>query len=141
MEISTLKALQDIPVLALIIPVLLVAAGFLLGLIVQKLRDALKEKSIRADAVKRSRATLGGQFAEQIAPYLPSFPCNAGDARFLGKPVDFVAFPSSAEGEEIKEILFIEVKSGQSKPTARETQIKKAVEKGRVRYVEYRIPD
>lgn len=114
--------------------------GFVFGVLFQKLKDALKEKEIRKDAIKRSRATLGGQFSEQIAPYLPSFPCNAGDARFLGKPIDFVAFPGSAEGRKITEVLFIEVKSGQSKPNEREYQIKSAIEKGHVRYIEYRIP-
>ncbi|MCD6082872.1 Holliday junction resolvase, partial [Candidatus Aerophobetes bacterium] len=32
-----------------------------------------KEKQIRLDAIKRSRATLGGKFGEQLAPYLPDF--------------------------------------------------------------------
>ena len=91
--------------------------------------------------MNRSRSVLGGQFSEQIAPFLPGFPCNPGDVRFVGKPVDFVAFPGCAEGGDIEEIYFIEVKSGQSKLSPREKQIKLAVEQGRVKYFEYRIPD
>lgn len=115
--------------------------GFVLGRAVQKLKNSSEFKKQRKDAVNRSRAVLGGQFSEQIAPFLPGFPCNPGDVRFVGKPIDFVAFPGSAEGGDIEEIYFIEVKSGQSKLSPREKQIKLAVEQGRVKYLEYRIPD
>lgn len=115
--------------------------GFVLGRIVQKLKNVSESKKQRKDAVNRSRSVLGGQFSEQIAPFLPGFPCNPGDVRFVGKPVDFVAFPGCAEGSDIEEIYFIEVKSGQSKLSPREKQIKLAVEQGRVKYFEYRIPD
>lgn len=115
-------------------------AGILIGSIVQKLRDSAGIKKARNDAVKRSRAVLGGQFGEQLAPFLPDFPCNPGDARFIGKPVDYIAFPGTAEGRSVEEILLIEVKSGTSALSAREKEIREAVKKGRVRYVEYRIP-
>lgn len=115
--------------------------GFVLGSLIQKLKNSSEFKKQRKDAVNRSRAVLGGQFSEQIAPFLPGFPCNPGDVRFVGKPIDFVAFPGSAEGDDIEEIYFIEVKSGQSKLSPREKQIKLAVEQGRVKYLEYRIPD
>ena len=114
-------------------------AGILIGAVVQKLRDSAGIKKARNDAVKRSRAVLGGQFGEQLAPFLPDFPCNPGDARFIGKPVDYIAFPGTAEGRSVEEILFIEVKSGTSALSAREKEIREAVKKGRVRYVEYRI--
>ena len=104
-------------------------------------RSALREKlkQVRQDALKRSRAVLGGQAGEQVAPFLPNFPCNPADARFIGKPMDFIAFPGAAAGNEIKEIILIEVKTGESQLSARERQIKSAVEQGKVRYVEYRI--
>jgi predicted Holliday junction resolvase-like endonuclease len=113
--------------------------SFILGKLIQKLKDNKLIKKERADAVKRSRAVIGGQFTEQIAPFLPAFPCNAGDARFIGKPVDFIAFPGSAEGKAIEEILLIEVKTGDSRLSEKEKQIKTAVENGNVKYVVYRI--
>ena len=94
----------------------------------------------RADAVKKSRAVLGGLAGEQVAPFLPGFPCNPADARFVGKPVDFVAFPGAADGGEIKEILLVEVKSGEASLSKREREIKACVENGLVRFVEYRLP-
>lgn len=103
--------------------------------------DEEEMRRVRADAVKRSRAVLGGQLAEQVAPFLPGFPCNPADVRFIGKPVDFIGFPGAAEGKEIKEVLFIEVKSGSSALSRREREIRNAVQTGCVRYVEYREPD
>ena len=97
-----------------------------------------KLSKIRKDAVKRSRSVINGQMIEQVAPFLPDFPCNPSDARFVGKPVDFIAFKGLSD-EEIEEIQFIEVKTGQSTLSEREKQIKKAVKEGRVRYIEYRL--
>lgn len=93
----------------------------------------------RQDAVKRSRAVLGGQVAEQVAPYLPAFPCDPADVRFLGKPVDFVCF-SGASGGEVKEIIFVEVKSGSSTLSKIERSAREAIIAGKVRWVEYRLP-
>ncbi len=70
---------------------------------------------------------------------MPDFPCNPSDARFIGKPVDFVAFPGLSDSDKVKEVLLIEVKTGQSELSAREKEIKNAVKAGRVRYVEYRF--
>ncbi len=99
-----------------------------------------KMQNHRNDAVKRSRAVLSGQMAEQLAPYLPEFPCTPADAHFLGKPVDFIAFTGCAQGKELQEVLFIEVKTGNSKLSEREKELKKAIEEGRCRYVVYKVP-
>ena len=49
------------------------------------------------------------------------------------------AFPGAVDNKPISEILFIEVKSGNSVLSEREKEIKNAVLKGKVRYVEYRV--
>lgn len=119
---------------------LLVLIVFLLTLlIIQFFRNQCDKKKLRKDAVKRSKAVIGGQVAEQIAPFLPDFPANPSDARFIGKPVDFIVFSGLSENEKIDEILFVEVKTGKSLLSEREKEVKKAIEKGNVRYVEYRI--
>lgn len=107
--------------------------------LIQTIRLHSRNSSLRKDAVKRSRAVIGGQVVEQVAPFLPGFPCNPADARFIGKPVDFVAFPGLSERDTVDEILLIEVKTGQSALSSREKEIRKAVKEGRVRYVEYRV--
>ena len=119
---------------------LLVLIVFLLTLlIIQFFRSQCDKKKLRKDAVKRSKAVINGQVAEQIAPFLPDFPANPSDARFIGKPVDFIVFSGLSENEKIDEILFVEVKTGKSLLSEREKEVKKAIEKGNVRYVEYRI--
>ena len=115
--------------------------GIIIGRIIQRTKDIFLIEKEREDAVRRSRAVLGGLVGEQLAPFLPDFPCNPGDARFIGKPVDFIAFPGCAEGKPVKDVLLIEVKSGESRLSEREREIKAAVKAGRVHYVEYRLPD
>lgn len=91
------------------------------------------------EAIKRSRSVLTGQISEQIAPFLPDFPCNPADVRFVGKPVDFVGFSGITDRDTVDEILLIEVKTGKSMLNKREKEVKKAIKEGRVRYIEYRI--
>lgn len=108
-------------------------------LLIQQIRFMRKKSQFRSDAVKRSRAVLGGQMAEQVAPFLPNFPCNPADARFIGKPIDFIAFPGLDEKGTVEEVQLIEVKTGNSALSNREKEIKRAVNEGRVRYIEYRF--
>jgi len=133
----------------------LFALGLFLGLSLGRRNGRLESErdlsgrleAEREDAVKRSRAVVGGQVAEQLAPYLPDFPCDPGDARFVGKPVDFVCFSGAgggasgaASGGEVSEIIFVEVKSGGSGLSRTEKSIRDAIVAGNVRWVEYRIP-
>lgn len=110
----------------------------LLGLLIGKIKYGIVVKKQRQDAVRRSKAVLWGQITEQIAPLLPKFPCHVKDVKFLGKPIDFIGFKTAGDSELIEEVLFIEVKTGDSTFSKREESLKKAIEKGKVRYVEYR---
>jgi predicted Holliday junction resolvase-like endonuclease len=95
--------------------------------------------AIREDAIKRSRAVIGGQFSEQLAPYLPNFKYKPTECKFIGKPIDFIVFEGSDE-KEITEVVFVEVKSGNSRLSIQEKNLKNAIEKGKIRYEEYRVP-
>ena len=104
-------------------------------------RDRFWEGEIeghRRDAIARSRAVLSGQFSEQMAPYFPGFQHKPGECKFLGKPVDLICFEGLDE-KNVKEIVFIEVKSRNAKLSPVEKQIKEAVEDKRVRWEEYRV--
>ena len=120
------------------LPAAILFVFFFFLLIIQTIRLHRDHASLRSDAVKRSRSVIGGQLAEQVAPFLPGFPCHPGDARFIGKPVDFIAFPGLTEDDTVHEVLLIEVKTGKSSLSSREKEIRRAVAEGRVRYVEYR---
>ena len=97
-------------------------------------------KEARADATKRSRAVIGGQFSEQLAPFLPDFPFKPTEVKFLGKPTDFLAFPG-LDNKNIEEVVFVEVKSGKASLSKSERSLQKAVENGNVRFVTYRVPE
>lgn len=108
------------------------------GYVIGRQGARLRIRRERKDAVRRSRSVIQGQVSEQIAPFLPGFPCNAADVRFVGKPVDFVAFCGLSQNGVVDEIAFIEVKTASSRLSEREKSIRRAVEQKRVRYVEYR---
>ncbi|VVB54941.1 Endonuclease related to archaeal Holliday junction resolvase [uncultured archaeon] len=118
-------------------------AGALLGWLIGAYSTARRlEKEIpalREDAVKKSRQVLAGQFSEQLAPYLPDFPFNPTEVRFLGKPVDFVVFRGLDEREPT-EIVFVEVKSGNAQLSPTERKIKQIIAEKKISFIEYRIP-
>jgi len=95
-----------------------------------------KEKQIRLDAIKRSRATLGGKFGEQLAPYLPDFAYDPTEVRFIGSPIDFIVFPGLSQ-DDPREIVFLEVKSRGSKLSKREKRIRELVREKRIRWELY----
>ena len=87
-----------------------------------------------------TRSILGGLFSEQIAPFLPGFPqdLKASEARFIGKPIDFLIFKGMDEGE-ISEVVFVEVKTGDSQLSQNERRLKEVINAKKVRWVEYRV--
>ena len=96
--------------------------------------------SIREDAIKQSRAVLAGQFSEQIAPYLPDFMHKPTEARFIGKPIDFIVFKGMDE-KKIEEVVFVEIKSGTNKLSDVQKSLKLAIEGKKVSWHEYKVPE
>jgi predicted Holliday junction resolvase-like endonuclease len=149
------------PLEDLIIPVsLALVLGFILGFYYVKIRiTAIEEKSraeletwkreaageIRRDSVNRSRSTLKGKIAEQMAPVLPDFCYAPSDARFIGSPVDYVIFDGLTRVADDKEdeiqIVFMDVKKGNGTLTRTQRLIRQAVEKKSVTWKTMRIPD
>ena len=100
-----------------------------------------KLEAVVRDRIKRSRAVLGGQFSEQLAPYLPDFPYNPNECRFIGKPIDLLVFRGMDEGR-IDELVLVEIKSGKAKNLSKiERLLRDAVEAGRVSWKQYDVPD
>ena len=133
-----MEPFELIGITALLIFVLLI--GYLIGKCIAQKQLKAKIPEIREDAIKQSRAVLSGQFSEQIAPFLPDFPYSPTDARFIGKPIDFIVF-KGMDGKKIDEVVFVEVKSGQSRLSEVEKTLKLAVENKKVFWKEYRVPE
>jgi predicted Holliday junction resolvase-like endonuclease len=118
----------------------LIYIGFLIGRWVNNKKWEEQLPEIREDAIKRSRAVLGGQFSEQLAPYLPDFPYSPTECRFIGKPIDFIVF-KGMDAKEITEVKFVEVKSGKAGMSTHERKLRDAINDKKVTWEEYRIPE
>jgi predicted Holliday junction resolvase-like endonuclease len=115
-----------------------IVVGLLAGwiyLLIWKLRYS---SAIRSDAVQRSQAVTAGKVHEQLIAYLPGFPYNPKDVRFLGSPVDLVVFDGLAEGR-LRRIVLVEVKTGRSSLTERERWVRDIITSGNVEWAELRV--
>jgi predicted Holliday junction resolvase-like endonuclease len=99
------------------------------------------EIAIREDAIKRSGATLKGKAFEHFAPWFPSFPFNPGDFSFIGSPVDMVGFVDFDNPEKKGRVIFLEMKTGKSKLSEKQKQIRDAVMEKRVDYLVHNLKD
>jgi len=131
----------------LLFPVLIaLGAGFFLGYLFVKAQITAIEARYRAeletwkmeaegvirkDSVNRSRSTLKGKIAEQMAPLLPEFRYTPADARFIGSPVDYVIFDGLTDvaDEKKKEIriVFVDIKYGTGSLSRTQRVIRDAV--------------
>ncbi|OPX61997.1 MULTISPECIES: Holliday junction resolvase-like protein [unclassified Methanoregula] len=144
----------------LILPVVLaLVLGFILGYsYVRAMIPVIEEQSraelevwkkeaaegIRKDSVNRSRSTLKGKIAEQMAPVLPDFQYTPSDARFIGSPVDYIIFDGLTRVADEKQgeiqIIFMDVKKGDGAALSRTQRIiRNAVEQKAVRWETMRI--
>ena len=133
-----MELFQLILVIALIIFIFVI--GYLIGKYISQKKFEEKIPEIRETAIKQSRAVLSGQFSEQLAPYLPDFPYKPTEARFIGKPIDFVVFKGMDE-KKIDEVVFVEVKSGQSQLSKVEKTLKSAIENKNISWHDYKVPE
>jgi len=121
-------------------------SAILLWLLSRRIKQLKLELQKQADAHKRSmstqRAIVKGQLAEQLYPLMPDCAFLPSDMRFFGHPIDYVVFDGLTSAKdtdgEIKEIVFVDVKTGDSRLSAHQRKIKQAVEDGRVRWLTVR---
>jgi predicted Holliday junction resolvase-like endonuclease len=98
-----------------------------------------QEAQIRQDAIARSKAVIVGKVTEHVAPWLPVFPYNPKDARFVGSPVDMIVF-DGADSDDVQRIIFLEIKSNTAGLTKRQRQIRDVIASHRVEWQELRVP-
>ena len=90
----------------------------------------------RKSAVEQSRAVLGGRFTEQMVPFFPDFKYDPTEVRFIGSPIDLIAFPGLASGDP-REIVILEVKTGKNQQLSpAQKKIRQLIEDGMVRWDE-----
>ena len=87
----------------------------------------------RKNAIERSKHVLMWQVNEKIAPILPWFPYNYKDLVFIGQWIDYIVFDWLSTGY-LKQVVFLEIKSGNSLLNKNEIMIKDCLERKKVYY-------
>ncbi len=107
-----------------------VAALILILIFLVKKILALRQQvnSLRFD--KSSQSVRYGKITEQFLPFMDDFPFEPDQFRFLGSPIDGIAF-----GED--GITFCEFKAGKSKLNEKQRRIKALVEEKKVKWKEF----
>lgn len=138
--------------------VLALLAGILIGYLLFRMQVAAIEaryraelerwkheavQEIRKDTANRSRSTLKGKIAEQMAPLLPAFRYNPADARFIGSPVDYIIFDGLTDVADEKKdrirVVFVDVKQGRSDLSRTQRVIRNAIRDANVAWETLRI--
>lgn len=124
---------QNIPLIIICIIIWLI-----IGYLIAKIYFQIKIKWQRQEAVSRSRSVVLGNVNEKIAPLLPNFPYYYKDMVFVWKWIDYVVFNWLSSGT-LKNIIFLEIKSGTSTLNRNERMIKECTENKKVYYDIYNI--
>jgi len=93
-----------------------------------------REKSRSILSMKKSSETRLGNITENLVPILQGLPYDSQNLRHLGTPIDYLYF-----NFDDAEVVFIEVKSGNSKTSKRQKLIKNAIKAGKVYFEELRV--
>ncbi len=107
---------------------------------IEELKTLFKEseKKIKEKSVSASRRSLVGKFIERFVPFLSRIDYAPSDMHFIGQPIDYIVFDGLRD-DKIKRIVFLEVKTGESKLTKREKSLKEAIGRKKVYWKEVRV--
>lgn len=94
----------------------------------------LEEKHKKVVGQKKSSEVRLGQISENIIPFLEDFPYDSKNIRGLFNPIDLLCFEKDA-------IVFVELKSGGSKLSPKQKNIKELVEENKVRFETWRLDE
>ena len=96
-----------------------------------------KKEKITKGAPKKSLEVNVGNIVEKVAPALPGFPYGINDCRFMAEPIDYVIFNGISSKGIIEELIFMDIKTGNSKLNKHQRLIKTAIEQGKVEQMLY----
>jgi predicted Holliday junction resolvase-like endonuclease len=116
---------MSLEIVLVIVVALLLVCFFVLAKFFLDLKSAYN--SLLFD--KRSLSVKYGQLTEQWIPFSEKFPYNSQNFRFIGKPIDGIAF-------EDDKIVFVEFKSNKSSLSESQKRVRDLVEKKRVEWFE-----
>ena len=105
----------------------------LLWYLIARLLFGIQNRWQRKNAIERSKHVIMWQVNEKIAPILPWFPYNYKDLVFIGKWIDYIVFDWLSTGY-LKQIVFLEIKSGNSNLNKNELMIQECLNRKKVYY-------
>lgn len=106
---------------------LIIVILILIYFIAKFLREISKLKS-----EKKSISVIHGQSMEELIPFSKNFPYNYQNFKFIGDPVDGIVFNND-------KIVFVEIKTGNSRLNKKQERIKNLVENKEVYWEEIRV--
>ena len=104
-----------------------------IGYLIARLLFWVQLRWQRKNAIERSKHVLMWQVNEKIAPILPGFPYNYKDLVFIWKGIDYVVFDWLSTWY-LKQVVFLEIKSGNSLLNKNEIMIKDCLDRKKVYY-------
>lgn len=110
-----------------------IAIWGILAYLVANLSFYRKLSAIKKKSVSHSRNSILGEVTEKVTPLLPEFPYHTKDLVFIGKGIDYIVFDGLSRGN-LKEIIFLEIKSGTSQLNKNEAMIKTYLKKYPIKY-------
>ena len=106
---------------------------FIIGYLIWKIIKQVEIWKHRKQAVKQSRSVILWESYEKIAPFLPDIKYYPKDMNFLWKWVDYIIFDWLSSGN-LKQIIFLEIKTGKSRQNINEKQIENIIKKWKIKY-------
>ena len=94
--------------------------------------QALSEKLELLSFQKTSQSVKYGKLTEQFIPFTQEFPFNPSSFRFIGTPIDGIAF-----GED--KLFFCEFKTASSNLSFEQRRIKKLVDEKKVEWFDFKL--
>lgn len=98
---------------------------------------------LRRDIADSQRRNIKGKVSEVFAPFLKGFPFNASESKFIGDPIDYLVFEGLDE-RDVKAVHLVEVKTGKSKLTKHQKQIKDLIDSlnsEKIKFHEFRFDE
>ena len=100
-----------------------------------------EKQKIRKETLKKSERVARGFTVENFAPYLQE-KYSPTDFRHLGDPVDYIVYDGLTDvhqgvSDEIKEVILLDIKTGQSRLNKAQRRIRDAVDSGKVSFQVY----
>jgi len=99
-----------------------------------KLHEEIAEKNRVEKSKKISKAVKKGQNVEKVIPFFENFPHYGKQIVVAFQPIDYIVFDKD-------EIIMVELKTGKSKLSTKQRNIKKLIEEGKVRFEEILVDD